>query len=143
MEQGSRIVSKRVALSNVEPTAIVARMQLNEDKQQNVRYQIQAYKAGEIIINENAYRESLILTNDELITPWSCKDIGDITEKDIDQLLNLPVDIILIGTGNTYKIPPQHLRQFDCMETGAACRTFVALTSEGRRVAAVLLINKG
>ena len=115
-------------------------MQLNEDIN-NSQYQIQAYQPGEITINNQTYRRSLIITPDTLITDWHPRTVEEITKADIEFILALKAEIILLGTGAKPVMPPAELRQFDCMENGAACRTFVALSAEGRNVAAALLIE--
>jgi uncharacterized protein len=57
-------------------------------------------------------------------------------------------DVILLGTGARSILLSPSLRKLfrsnhinlDTMDTGAACRTFNVLTSEGRRVVAFLMI---
>ncbi|MFW0776775.1 MAG: Mth938-like domain-containing protein [Rickettsiales bacterium] len=57
------------------------------------------------------------------------------------------IELVLIGTGQTMRpIPPaihSHLKAHniavESMDTGAACRTFNVLMSEGRHVAAALI----
>jgi uncharacterized protein len=57
------------------------------------------------------------------------------------------VDILLIGCGPKFSLPPKVLREelrvagisMEWMDTGAACRTFNVLLSEERRVAAALI----
>jgi len=118
----------------------LALMQLNEDNN-DTQYQIKAYKPGEITINDKTYTQSLIVTPYTLIKDWRPQSIDDITKEDIEQILKLKPEIILLGMGTQAVMPPPELRQFDCMDNGAACRTFVALSSEGRHVAAALLIK--
>jgi len=117
-------------------------MQITEDTNHG-RYQILAYKLGKITINDKTYTRSLIITTQTLIDDWGPKTVEDITQAHIDRILTLEPEIILLGTGEHFKIPPTELRQFDSMDTGAACRTFIALSSEGRNVAAALLIEHG
>jgi len=58
-----------------------------------------------------------------------------------------PYEVLLIGTGNRMQFMKPSVRQAirqlgpvaDVMDTGAACRTYNVLLSEGRRVAAALL----
>lgn len=115
-------------------------MQLTEDNNDS-EYQIQAYEPGEVTINDQVYRQSLILTPNTLITEWPPTSVEEISQAQIQQLLDLKADIVLMGVGNQQVIPPRELRQFECMENAAACRTFVALSSEGRNVAVALLIK--
>ena len=117
-------------------------MQINEDINYS-QYQIRAYQPGKITINDKTYTKSLIVTSEALITNWQPKTVNDITQTDINQILALKPDIILLGMGKHSAPPPKNLRQFECMSTAAACRTFIALSSEGRNVAAALLITQG
>lgn len=115
-------------------------MQLTEDNNTS-HYQILAYNSGQVTINDQTYTTSLIISPTTLIPSWPPRHLEEINEEHIQSILALSPEIILLGTGAKYTIPPLFLRQFDCMDTGAACRTFAALTSEGRNVAAALLIN--
>lgn len=57
------------------------------------------------------------------------------------------VEIMILGTGKTYKTPAseiiqsfvEHKTGLEAMDSGAACRTYNILVSEGRRVAAAIL----
>jgi len=114
-------------------------MEITEDINDS-QYQIRGYQPGEVTINEKTYHTSLILTPNQLITPWPPKTLDELTEAHLKQVLDLNADIILLGTGNKFLLSLKYSQLFDCMDTGAACRTFIALSSEGRNVAAALLI---
>jgi len=68
-------------------------------------------------------------------------DLGDVFAADP------PVEILLIGTGSGFLMVSVDLRQtlrgkgvgVECMDTGAACRTYNVLLGEERQVAAALL----
>lgn len=68
-------------------------------------------------------------------------DFGDVFAADP------PVEILLIGTGSAFSMVSADLRQtlrerglgVECMDTGAACRTYNVLLGEERQVAAALL----
>jgi uncharacterized protein len=63
-------------------------------------------------------------------------------------LLALHPSIVLLGTGEQLSFPPPALLAvfyrakigIEVMNNGAACRTYSVLMSEGRKVAAALLI---
>ncbi len=111
-------------------------------------YAIQRYDAGEIIIAETRYRESLILMPDRVITEWSPASVSDLTLEDFQTLAELAPEIVLLGTGRTQRFPHPSLIQplmqqrigCEVMDTAAACRTYNILMAEGRRVAAALLM---
>lgn len=123
-------------------------MIINEDHASS-RYQIKAYSPGAITINETTYEKSLILSASTLITDWPPHSLSDLTPAHLDTLLTLNPQIILLGTGKQFALPetsllaPLYEKQFsvECMDTGAACRTFMALAAEDRNVVAALLID--
>jgi len=123
-------------------------MQLTEDTN-NVQYQIRAYEPGKITINDEVYTQSLIITPTSLITHWEPQSLEELTAQHLEEILALKPEIILLGTGQQFRMPATsllapiyaHRRNVESMNTGAACRTFIALSSEGRNVAAALLIK--
>ena len=146
---------------------MIHNMQLTEDTN-NCSYQIRAYQPGEITISHKAsrsdstpqssihnpqsykvYTKSLILTADTLITDWEPQSLAELMAQHLEKILDLKPEIILLGTGEKFVMPPTALLapiyerglSVECMNTGAACRTFIALSSEGRNIAAGLLIK--
>jgi len=123
-------------------------MPLIEDANQS-RYHLQSCAPGAIKINNTVYTRSLILTPDTLILDWGPSTLDEITAAHWQQLLALESEIILLGTGTHFIMPAPSLlapiyeknRTVECMDTAAACRTFLALSSESRKVAAALLIH--
>ena len=122
-------------------------MILSEDHS-NATYQIQSISQGKIVINNETYTNSVIISAEELISPWAPKNSSEISDADLLPLLELKPDIILIGTGERSVIIPASklalllTKQFhvECMNTAAACRTYTILISEGRKVVAGLII---
>lgn len=124
-------------------------MQFNLDTA-NSKYPIRSYQPGQIKINDEIITQSIIVTPRQLINPWRPQNLAELTAADVNCLLELnpPPMIVLLGTGATLKFPPTALlaalyeKQIgvEIMDTGAACRTFMVLSSEGRNVAAALLI---
>jgi uncharacterized protein len=68
---------------------------------------------------------------------------------DFAELLELKPDLVLFGSGATFRFPDRSLLAafaqthigFEVMDTPAACRTYNVLSSEGRRIAAALLVG--
>lgn len=122
-------------------------MILSEDHS-NATYQIKSISPGKIVINNETYTNSIIISAEKLISPWAPKNSSDITDADLLQLLELKPEIILIGTGESSmiltakKLAPLLEKQFhvECMNTKAACRTYTILISEGRKVVAGLIL---
>lgn len=123
-------------------------MELQEDTSAG-RYKIQAYKPGEITINAKTYTQSLIVSAEQLIGDWAPQSLQALDDTCWSDVLAIAPEIVLVGTGLTFSFPsPQTLRPLyeahigvESMDTGAACRTFMALLSEGRHVVAALLIK--
>jgi uncharacterized protein len=122
-------------------------MIINEDSS-NADYQIESYESGKIIINRIAYTKSLIITPTALITDWEPQSISELALSHLQILLQFNPKIVLLGTGAQFKMPPTEISDFfqeqsigiECMNTAAACRTYNALTSEGRNVIAAMII---
>lgn len=123
-------------------------MILTEDKSHG-DYQIRAYIPGMITINDNTYTRSLIISPHDLIIDWAPQSLAELRTDDLNKILALKPEIVILGTGKRFVLPPpaqlaplhQARLGVECMDTGAACRTYTALASEGRRVVAALLIN--
>lgn len=110
---------------------------------------IKAYREQQIIIDNLTYESSLILLPDQLISNWPVTNLEQMTEAHFDQLLGTKPDLVLLGTGIKQIFPHPKLYRnliaagigLDVMTTAAACRTYNILASEGRRVAAALILN--
>lgn len=122
-------------------------MLISEDSNTGL-YHIEAYTDHSVTINNQIYTHSLIVSNQELITNWRPSYLDDLNEHDFEALFQNKPQLILLGTGAEFKMLNQHLLQalesklnIETMSTPAACRTFNALSSEGRNVVAALLIE--
>lgn len=112
-------------------------------------YQINSYTDKQITINQEQHHNSLIISPTCLISPWQPQQLEDITAKDWLQIIELQPDVLLLGTGTNLQFPKDELLAMlyerkisvEPMDTGAACRTFMALCAEGRNVAAALIIK--
>lgn len=110
---------------------------------------IQSYADGRFKVSGATHDGPVIVFTDRTI-PWNAgRDFTAIGEDDFSDLLAAAdeLDVILVGCGKTMKTMPFALRQqlkakglaVDFMDTGAACRTYNVLMTEGRRVAVALL----
>lgn len=94
--------------------------------------------------------DNFALTAEEVLSDWQAYVIEELTEDDFKPLIDSAPEVILLGTGSKLVFPPRELvfslaRQgigLETMDTAAACRTFNILISEGRRVAAVLIVKE-
>ena len=111
---------------------------------------IRHVEPGAIKVGDKVVRDNIALTADEIIQEWQASVIEELTENDFEPLLTSEPELILLGTGPLSVFPPRELvfslaRRgigLETMDTAAACRTFNILISEGRRVAAVLIVKE-
>ncbi len=122
-------------------------MQLTQDYGHG-QYQIRSYEPGKIIINEQTYTQSLIVTFTTLIHPWRPQTLSELKPEDFAIVLEQDPEVFLLGTGKQLVFPASQLFEnfnakqigVEVMDTAAACRTFNVLCAEDRRVVAALLL---
>jgi len=111
---------------------------------------IRSYAFGRITVNQDTYTTSLIITPERIVADWRPECFSDLIASDFDTICDLRPEVVLLGTGERLLFPtPELIRPlvaaqigFEVMDTGAACRTYNVLMSEGRRVAAALLMDQ-
>ncbi len=104
---------------------------------------------GHIDINHRPYRQGLILLPDRIVAPWGAEGFERLKEEDFALIPPLAPEVLLLGTGARQRFPAAALLRpliearigFEVMDLAAACRTYNILMTEGRRVAAALLIE--
>jgi uncharacterized protein len=113
---------------------------------------ITGYGTGEngcyVEINRQRHSASLIVLPEQLILDWPVASFADLTTASFEQILALKPEVVLLGTGEKHQfLHPkisaslaQNSISLECMTTAAACRTYNILMSEGRVVAAMLII---
>ena len=114
---------------------------------------ITGYGQAYIEINKKRYSSNLIVMADKLILDWQATDFASLTEADFAEILDLnhvdlKLEVVLLGTGEKHQfLHPKIIQKLtqnniplECMSTAAACRTYNFLMSEGRNVAAALLV---
>lgn len=110
---------------------------------------ISRYGDGGFVICGHDYHGSVIVTFERTVS-WSLIDlsagIAEAALADVKENL-AGCEILLIGSGKRMLLLPPTVRQslkscvasVDVMDTGAACRTYNILMSEGRKVVAALM----
>ena len=109
---------------------------------------ITAYGDGFIDINKQRYTQHLIVMPDQLILDWPATDFKSLSTEHFNTIAALNPEVVLLGTGDTHHFVHPKLTAaltakglaIECMTTDAACRTYNILMSEGRNVAAALLL---
>lgn len=121
-------------------------MQLDKEIN-NAKFQITRYTASSVTVNDQEFTASILIMP-EYVAPWPVTNIQALTAQDLEAILALNPEIILLGTGPHTLFPDPAILQrifkqhigLEVMTTPAACRTYAALTSEGRNVVAALVI---
>lgn len=111
---------------------------------------VQSYGTGYFQVSGIKHTQPLILTPQRMINTWcpSATLLASWTHADLEILLTLPCEVLIIGCGTRWQLPPAALLEafhprgigVEVMDSGAACRTYNLLASEGRQVAAALLL---
>ena len=122
-------------------------MKFAQDSQED-GYVITAYDSSSITINGKMFSQSLVVANTQLNENWDIASIELLTPNHIDLVLSFKPELILIGTGSKLTFPAIEVYAgiiergigVDFMDTGAACRTYNILMSEGRDVVAGLIL---
>jgi uncharacterized protein len=109
---------------------------------------IRAYAAGELRINNDIYRDTVIVSASQVLVVPGVRDVSALMAFDPSRILGLDPELVLLGTGQRQVFPAASFRAqflkagigFEVMDTGAACRTFNVLVAEQRRVVALLML---
>ncbi len=109
---------------------------------------ITAYDEGYIEINKQRYSQNLIVMPQTLIQGWQVTSFAALTNEHFREIADLKPEVVLLGTGAKHLfLHPRHHQHLtdngialECMSTAAACRTYNILMSEGRIVAAALIL---
>ncbi|MDT8364217.1 MAG: Mth938-like domain-containing protein [Nitrosomonas sp.] len=107
------------------------------------------YGPDYVEVNQLKYKCNLIVLPDQIIENWQVVDINQLNIQHLEDLLRMQPEIILIGTGATFRFPDRSLLRniasraisLEVMDTQATCRTYNILSAEGRRVAAAMFVE--
>jgi uncharacterized protein len=123
-------------------------MKLTDDRT-GATYLVRSYAPGELHVGDATLRRSCLLRADRLVADWRPQTLDDLGLDDLDAVFALGPELVILGSGSRQRFPPAQTlaallaRGIGCevMDTGAACRTYNVLVSEGRRVVAALLLQ--
>jgi uncharacterized protein len=124
------------------------RIQLETGGQANL---IRTYAVGQIVVNQDSYTRSLVVLPGQVVTDWPPQAFEELALAHLAALVMLRPELVILGTGRRQHFPHAELLAplveagigWEVMDTGAACRTYNILMSEGRNVAAALLMIEG
>lgn len=109
-------------------------------------FQVRSYKDRAILINDREFREPLTVSLNKLAQHSLPETVEAITVNVLKELNIQDYEAVLFGTGPELIQPSWEIIEaaqmmgapLEVMSTGAACRTFTILSSEGRQVLAIL-----
>ncbi|MCP4386877.1 MAG: Xcc1710-like domain-containing protein [Gammaproteobacteria bacterium] len=113
------------------------------------RHRFSSYGPGSVTINEEAYRQSLVLTASEILHPWPVTSIADLSAENLAPILETNPAVVLLGTGEQQRFPDARTFALfgergiglEVMDNGALCRTFNILVAEDRAVTAAVILD--
>jgi uncharacterized protein len=108
---------------------------------------ITAYGPGFIEVNAQRIEHALLLMPEQPIAAWAPASFEDLVAAHFDAVLAAEPEVVLLGTGARQRFAHPRLTAaliarrigVESMDTGAACRTYNILMTEGRKVMAALL----
>jgi uncharacterized protein len=122
-------------------------MPLTEDNITS-RYSISAYSTDGIVVNNQNYRQSLVLSAQTINSPWPVRSISELDESSLQIVLDMNPEVVLLGTGELQQFPEARIFALlgqagiglEVMNNGALCRTFNILVAEDRAVVAAIML---
>ena len=109
---------------------------------------ITAYGDDYVKVNGERRDSSVVVTASD-VRPWGAASFDALTAEHFQELSNLGVEIVVLGTGPRQRFPHPRLTAalgakrigLEVMDSKAACRTYNILVAEERRVALALLFG--
>ncbi len=109
---------------------------------------IRAYDTGSITVNQTVYSRSLIVTPQEIVADWPPANFAELAASHFETVVKFKPEVFILGTGARLRFPEASVTRrlveanigMEVMDTGAACRTYNILMSDGRKVVAALLM---
>jgi uncharacterized protein len=110
---------------------------------------VTAYGDDYIEINRVRYPHSILLMPEGPVQQWDVNRFEDLNAEHFSRLLADAPEVVIFGSGNRLRFPHPRLTAelvrrrigVDTMDLKAACRTYNILMAEGRKVAALLLVE--
>jgi uncharacterized protein len=124
-------------------------MKFQPDRLEGVNV-ISRVETSRVWVNATEWCRSVLVPWRGDAVAWPVARLNDLTESHFEQLLGLRPELVIFGSGARLRFVAPGLQRalisqrigVETMDTAAACRTFNVLASEGRSVAAALLIEE-
>lgn len=125
-------------------------MKFQPDAAQGVNL-IARHESGRVWVGTNAWTRSVLVPWVGEPQPWPPADFGALEPAHFERIVALAPQVVIFGSGARLRFAAPALMRalierrigVETMDTGAACRTYNVLASEGRAVLAALLLDAG
>ena len=102
---------------------------------------VRSYTRGEVVVGEERMQSPFIISAERLIRDWPVRSAAELDAAALEPLLEFHPQVILIGAdagiapGAAWRsqLLARHVA-VECMDLGAACRTYNVLAQERRAV---------
>ena len=109
---------------------------------------ITRFEAGRLWVGSTPFEHSLLVPWVGDVLPWGAAALADLQAGHFERIVALKPEVVIFGSGPRLRFVSPALMQaltaqrvgVETMDTGAACRTYNVLASEGRSVVAALLL---
>ncbi|ROR32106.1 Mth938-like domain-containing protein [Inmirania thermothiophila] len=110
---------------------------------------VRSYGPDRIVIGERTFRAAIVLSPEAILEDRLPRRPEELAPAHLEAVTALGPEVVLVGTGARLRFPAPEVTApllargigVEVMDTGAACRTYNVLASEGRRVVALLLLG--
>lgn len=110
---------------------------------------ITRHAPGEVWVGATRFSSSVLVPWQGEVTAWRPASAGDLLPADFDAVLASQPELVIFGSGPLQRFVSAALYRtllerrigFETMDTGAACRTYNVLVTEGRHVLAALIVE--
>lgn len=123
-------------------------MKFQPDRNEGVNT-ITRHDASSIWVGGTRFTHSLLVPSQGDVMRWAPERVDMLLTEHFEQALELQPELVIFGSGARLRfVSPALMRCLidrrigvETMDTGAACRTYNVLASEGRAVLAALLLD--
>lgn len=123
-------------------------MPLAEDRPEGL-YAIRAVTAQAVHVDDAEFRSSLLVMPDQVLPELPLRAVEQLDESWIERICAMAPELLILGSGTRQVFPPMSVQAgflrrgigIETMDNSAAGRTYNLLALEGRRVAALFLID--
>ena len=111
---------------------------------------ITTFDRSGVRVNAQHHATSVLVPWQGDVQRWDCTAFAELHAGHFEQALGLKPELVIFGSGDVLRFPAAALIRsliaqrigVETMDTGAACRTYNVLASEGRAVVAALLLER-